>query len=299
MKLSQLDLSLFGELRRDGEFTMLGKATTTFEPHHRVLTYLTEARYVAPLSQNPNIVAAIIDAALIDSIEVPAHWGILVDADPKKAFIRIHNALADQDFYWQRFPNQIDPSAVISPQAFIADHSVKIGARVLIEPHATIHSGTIIGDDCVIRSGTRIGSNGFEFSRDGDTMIQVKCAGRAILEHHVEVQHNCCVDRGIYGGDTVLREYSKYDNLVHIAHDCDIGARSSITGGSIIAGRTILGTDVWIGPNVTLSNGLTIGDGATVSIGSVVTRDVAPGQTVTGNFAIDHAKFLAFLKSIR
>ena len=299
MKLSQLDPKLFGELRRDGDFTMLGKATTVFEPHHQVLTYLTEARYLAPLSQNPNITCAIIDAALIDSIECPNHWGILIDPDPKKAFIRIHNALADQDFYWQRFPNQIDPSAIISPHAVIADHSVKIGARVLIEPNVTIHSGSLIGDDCVIRSGTQIGSSGFEFTRDGEGMIQVKCAGRAILMDHVEVQHNCTVDRGIYGGDTVLRPHSKFDNFIHVAHDVIVGERSSITAGVVIAGRVTIGKDVWIGPNATLSNGLTIGDEATVTLGSVVTRDVAPGQTVTGNFAIDHAKFLAFLKSIR
>jgi UDP-3-O-[3-hydroxymyristoyl] glucosamine N-acyltransferase LpxD len=298
MKLSMLPSSLQLSIRKDGEFNLLGKATTTYSEGQLALSYLTELRYLEGMSKNPNIGCVIVAEELADQVQVE-QWGIVVSKDPKLTFVHIHNALADQEFYWEHFPNAIAASAVISPMAFIDVHSVRIGERVIIEPQVTIHSGTIIGDDCIIRSGTRIGSNGYEFIREGDALIQVKCAGRAILEHHVEIQHNCCVDRGMYGGDTLLKPYVKVDNLCHVAHDCVIGERTAVTGGSIIAGRTIIGSDVWVGPNTTISNGLTIGDASTITIGAVVTRDVAPGQTVTGNFAIDHAKFLAFLKSIR
>jgi UDP-3-O-[3-hydroxymyristoyl] glucosamine N-acyltransferase len=67
----------------------------------------------------------------------------------------------------------------------------------------------------------------------------------------------------------------------------------------VLAGSVRLGNDVWIGPNSTISNGVTVGDGAKVSLGAVVTRDVPAGARVTGNFAVDHEKFLGFLKSIR
>ncbi len=72
-----------------------------------------------------------------------------------------------------------------------------------------------------------------------------------------------------------------------------------IVAGSAIGGRTIVGDDVWIGINSTISNGLTIGDNCRISLGSVVTQSVAAGKTVTGNFAIDHKKFIEFIKSIR
>jgi UDP-3-O-[3-hydroxymyristoyl] glucosamine N-acyltransferase len=299
MKLSHLDPQLHHGLRQDGEFNLLGKATTAFQAHHRVLTYLTDVRYLDGLRDNPAIAGVIVTAELLDTVNLPDSLGILLDPNPKKAFVRIHNALAETDFYWTRFPSVIDPTAIISPHAVIADVGVKIGARVVIEPHVTVHSGTFVGDDCVIRSGTRLGSSGFEFLKDGDGMLSVTCAGRLILEDHVEVQHNCAIDRGMYGGDTRLGAHVKVDNLVYIAHDVRIGPRTTVAGSAVILGRCVVGSDVWVGPNATISNGLTLGDHAKVSLGSVVTRDVVAHQTVTGNFAIDHAKYLAFLKSVR
>ncbi len=299
MKLSQLDPAYRGELRRDGEFTVLGKATTVFQSHQQVLTYLTDAAYLDGLVRNPVITCVIVDATLVDTLSLPDPWGILVSPNPKKTLIQIHNALAHRDFYWVKEPTRIAPSALISPHAVIEPVGVVIGERVVIEPNVTVHSGTIIGDDCVIRSGTRLGTNGFEFYRDGEGQYPVSCAGRLVLDHHVEIQHNCAIDRGMYGGDTHLKAYVKIDNLVYIAHDVVIGERTTIVGGTCIVGRTVVGADVYVGPNVTISNGLTIGDKATITLGSVVTQNVAAGAKVSGNFAIDHAKYLAFIKSIR
>jgi UDP-3-O-[3-hydroxymyristoyl] glucosamine N-acyltransferase len=44
---------------------------------------------------------------------------------------------------------------------------------------------------------------------------------------------------------------------------------------------------------------LTIGKKASISLGSVVTKDVKEGNRVSGNFAIDHDRFIAFIRSIR
>jgi maltose O-acetyltransferase len=49
-------------------------------------------------------------------------------------------------------------------------------------------------------------------------------------------------------------------------------------------GRPVrIGIDVWIGGGAIILPGITIGDGAVIGAGSVVTRDVATGQTVMGN----------------
>jgi maltose O-acetyltransferase len=49
-------------------------------------------------------------------------------------------------------------------------------------------------------------------------------------------------------------------------------------------GRPVrIGSDVWIGGGAIILPGVTIGDGAVIGAASVVTRDVAAGQTVVGN----------------
>ena len=64
-------------------------------------------------------------------------------------------------------------------------------------------------------------------------------------------------------------------------------------------GGSKIGDDVLIGPSASITSGLTIGDGAFITVGSVITKDVMAGTRVTGNFAIDHQKFITFIKSIR
>ena len=46
--------------------------------------------------------------------------------------------------------------------------------------------------------------------------------------------------------------------------------------------------EVWIGPSAIISSEVKIGDEALITVGSVVTRDVVPGQRVTGNFVVDY-----------
>jgi len=67
----------------------------------------------------------------------------------------------------------------------------------------------------------------------------------------------------------------------------------------MIAGSAVLGDDVWVGPSASISSEINVGNGAAISLGAVVTRDVEAGARVSGNFAIDHERFLTFMRSIR
>ena len=100
-------------------------------------------------------------------------------------FYTIHNLLADRDFYWAQFKNDISQSAIVSNNAVIGSHSIRIGENSIIEPNVVIHPGTIIGNNVVIRSGSQIGSNGFQFMNNGETVYTVKTAGKTIIEDYV------------------------------------------------------------------------------------------------------------------
>ena len=75
-------------------------------------------------------------------------------------------------------------------------------------------------------------------------------------------------------------------------HGAKIGDFAKVCAGAIISGRTEVGTHAYIGPGAVLSNRLQVGEGAHAVLGSVVTRDIPPGQRVSGNFAIDHQRHM-------
>jgi UDP-3-O-[3-hydroxymyristoyl] glucosamine N-acyltransferase len=115
----------------------------------------------------------------------------------------------------------------------------------------------------------------------------------------VEVQSNATVDRAIFGGFTEVGMETKLDKAAHFGHNVIAGARCMLAAHCVIGGSTIIGDDVWIGPSAVIRNSIVIGDGARVSLGAVVTRDVDAGGHVSGNFAVDHAQLLNFIRTIR
>lgn len=282
----------------NAEFDTLGMVTSKF-PGKKVLSFIASDKYITDLLDNKNIVAIICTKEMYDKNPNFNNYGIIFAENPKKTFFDIHNKLADMEFYWMKFPNGISQTAKISENAIIGEHSIQIGDNTIVEAGVVIHPGTIIGNSVIIRSGTQIGSSGFQFNNTGDSVLSVKTAGMVVIKDNVEIQHNCCVDRGILGGDTVLDCNVKVDNLVHIAHDDYIGERTFITAGVVFGGRVIVGRDCWLGLNAVVSNGIKIGDNCKISLGSVVTKNVPSDTTVTGNFAIEHSKFIQFIKSIR
>jgi UDP-3-O-[3-hydroxymyristoyl] glucosamine N-acyltransferase len=298
MKLSNLKDSIKDiNVIIDAEFNALGMATSKFNKVG-VLSFLSEEKFIQSIENNKMISAIIITSSLYEKIDVK-NIGIIISDNPKALFYKIHNYLVEKEFYWEDFKTEIDTSTIIHPGVNIPKKNLKIGKNCVIEEGVIIHEGVIINDNVIIRSGTILGSNGFQFLNDGEVVFQVKTGGLLTIGNNVEVQHNCCLDRGVLGGVTILHDNVKVDNFVHIAHDCVIGERTLITAGVKFGGRTIVGNDCWIGINSTISNGLNIGNNVTISLGSVVTRDVADNLTVTGNFAIEHKKFIDFIKSIR
>jgi UDP-3-O-[3-hydroxymyristoyl] glucosamine N-acyltransferase len=293
--LSELEGKGFIEVVRDGEFKSLGFITISSPSQ---LAYIEDAKYRTELDNNPTITCVITTYEIAPTI--PSTMGVAVSAMPKKTFYEIHNYLAkNTDFYGKPFANRIAKSAAVNPTAYIAPDSVWIGERCEIGAHACILSSSVIGNDVIIGAGVVIGNDGFEFKRIGSKVLRVIHTGGVIIGDRVEIKENSCVSKSLFGAFTEIGEDTKLDNLIHISHNVVIGKRCLIIALAMVGGSAIIGNDVWIGPSASIVPGVVIGDGATVTIGSVVTQNVAPGQRVTGNFAIDHNKFLSFLRTIR
>ena len=260
-----------------------------------MLSFLDAPKYV---NEIPDNLTMLLTTEKVASMLSGVTFGLAITSNPRDLFFRLHNHLSERDEYRRdEFATLIDATANVSSLACVADSNVIIGAGVVIEPFVMIYPDTTIGDHSIIRAGTTIGGVGFEFKRAGNEVMSVSHVGGVIIEDHVEIQNNACVDRAIYPWDnTRIGSYRKMDNQVYVAHGCKIGKRNLITAHSTIGGRVVIGDDVWLGFNANIRNGIRIGDKARVNMGAVVTRSVGEGESVTGNFAIPHDQFLRLLK---
>jgi acetyltransferase-like isoleucine patch superfamily enzyme len=225
-------------------------------------------------------------------------FGLCIVEKPREIFFEIHNFLSEKSEYLREpFETKIGSNCNISPMASIARNNVIIGNNVIIEEFVVIRENTVIGDDSIIRAGCIIGGSGFELKRNKYGIASVTHVGGVIIGKEVEIQYNTCVDRAIYPwDDTIIGDYCKIDNLVHIAHGVKMDRNVMVVANSGIGGRTIINENSWIGFGVTIKNGITVGKDARANMGAVVTKSIPDNGSVTGNFAIDHKKFLRNMK---
>jgi UDP-3-O-[3-hydroxymyristoyl] glucosamine N-acyltransferase len=174
----------------------------------------------------------------------------------------------------------IDPTASIGPFTYIG--KTKIGKKTIIKGHTYIYDDIIIGDNVLIHSGAIIGSDGFGFEKDDEgNIFKFPHIGGVIIEDNVEIGANTCIDRGSIG-NTIIKEGAKIDNLVHIAHNVEIGNNSFVIANSMVGGSTKIGDNVWVAPSVSLMNGIEIGSDSTIGMAALVTKTIPENETWAG-----------------
>jgi UDP-3-O-[3-hydroxymyristoyl] glucosamine N-acyltransferase len=182
----------------------------------------------------------------------------------------------------------IHPSAAIGKDCFIGENVVieeasRIGNNVTILHNTVIKSDTIIGDNCSVGCNCTIGGVGFGYEPDETGKYElIEHIGNVVLEENVEIGNNTCVDRAVLGS-TILRKNVKVDNLVHIAHGCDIGENSLVIANAMIAGSVKMGKNCWVAPSASVLNKLTVASDATIGLAAVVIKNVNRGEVLVGN----------------
>ena len=195
---------------------------------------------------------------------------------------------------------KIGENVKLYPQVYIGDN-VTIGDNCILYSGAKIYHDSVIGNHCIIHSGAVIGADGFGFApQDDGTFKKIAQIGNTILEDNVDVGANSTVDRGTMGS-TIIRKGAKIDNLVQIAHNCDVGENTVMAGQVGLAGTTKVGKNCKFGGQVGLGGHLTIGDNVYIGAQSGLAKSVKDGEIVFGSPAIpikDAMKSIAVYKNL-
>ena len=187
----------------------------------------------------------------------------------------------------------LHPTAIISTSAkigknvcigpyCIVENSV-IGDDSIIEANVHIYDDVEIGRGCVIKSGAVIGGEGFGFERDKNgNRFRFPQIGDVKIGNYVEVGANTCIDRGALS-TTMIGDYTKINNLCHIAHNNVIGKNVIIAAEVNVSGGNIIEDDVWVAPSSSLRGYLKIGEGATVGMGAIAVKNIPANEVWVGN----------------
>jgi len=168
----------------------------------------------------------------------------------------------------------------------VIERGVRIKENVRIDSGAVIRHGTLIGSDVVIQSGAVIGSDGFGNARSGAQYVRIPCFGIVIIEDGAEIGACVTIDRGNFE-PTVIGKGVKLDNLIHIAHNVEIGENTAIAAQTGISGSTRVGKRVIIAGQVGFVGHIEIGDDTFIGAKAGVSKDVKPKAKITGYPARD------------
>jgi UDP-3-O-[3-hydroxymyristoyl] glucosamine N-acyltransferase len=265
------------------------------------LTYAEHAKYA------PQVLQTQASAVIVPkSFPTVAGKTLLRVEHPRLAFLQVMSL-------FQPRPSAgggIDPRAAVADDATLGEGvtirpyavigaRARIGARTVIESGVHLGEGVVVGEACLlgpnvvvmygcqlgnrvaIHAGTVIGGDGFGYVFDGGRHYKVPQLGDVVIEDDVEIGCNVCVDRATLGS-TIIRQGTKIDNLVQIAHNNIIGRHVILTGQCGLAGSVTVGDYAVFGGRTAVTDHVTIGAGSRAGFGSVIIKSVPAGETVFG-----------------
>ena len=284
---------LLDHVVRDGKFYAVGKAETKGS---NLLVPVWDTNYVPAILADQRVSSIICTPDIVD--QIPEQYALAVSEKPQVATMLIAKSLAEiPEYFWKNFDSVIPESCTIHPTAHIDPKNVVLGERCVVSANAVILEKTIMGSDVTIGPNSSIGCDAFEsYELDGKHMLMPQVGGVKIGDRTVVLANTCVVRSSFASAWTHIEEDCIIDNLIHVAHDAFIGARSRVGACAEISGRVVIGPDSYVAPTASIINGINLGAESYVTMGSMVTRDVEAGQRVTGYFAEEHHMFMKRLK---
>ncbi|HBG57671.1 UDP-3-O-(3-hydroxymyristoyl)glucosamine N-acyltransferase [Proteiniphilum sp. UBA1028] len=184
---------------------------------------------------------------------------------------------------------RVGDNSKIYPNSFVGDN-VQIGKNCIIYPGVKIYSECVIGDNCIIHAGAVIGADGFGFSKEEERYHKIPQMGNVLIEDDVEIGANTTIDRAVMGS-TIIRRGVKLDNLIQIAHNCEIGENTVMAAQVGIAGSAKIGESCVLGGQVGIGGHITIGKESQIGAQSGIISNTKERSEIIGSPAYPVKKF--------
>jgi UDP-3-O-[3-hydroxymyristoyl] glucosamine N-acyltransferase len=156
---------------------------------------------------------------------------------------------------------KIGNNVKIYPQVYVGDGTV-IGDDTTLYPGVRLYRNTVVGKRCIIHAGAVIGADGFGFAPQADGHYdKIPQVGNVVIDDDVEIGANTTIDRSTMGS-TRIHKGVKLDNLVHLAHNVEVGENSALAAQVGVSGSTHLGKNCVVGGQSGFVGHLHIADGS-------------------------------------
>ncbi len=276
------------------------------EGREGTITFCAHQKYLGEVDTTAAS-AVLINAALVDEAALPAKPAVACEvADYGFALVaeRLHGDPPP------RPAGTVHPTAVVADSAILGEN-LWIGPYVVVDEKATVGDGCVLeafsyvgykarlgkgchlyqqavvrehcvlGSGVILQPGAIVGSDGFGYVPVDGQIKKIPQLGNVVIEDGAEVGANTTLDRARFER-TRLGPGVKLDNLIQIAHNCDLGAGTMIAALTGIAGSTKVGRGCLIGGQVGFVGHTEVGDGAQIAAGASVTKNLDGGRAYLG-----------------
>ncbi|WP_010587234.1 UDP-3-O-(3-hydroxymyristoyl)glucosamine N-acyltransferase [Schlesneria paludicola] len=157
----------------------------------------------------------------------------------------------------------------------------QIGDNTILHANSVIYHDVVIGNNVIIHSGAVIGADGFGYRFIGGRFEKIPQLGSVQIHDDVEIGACTTVDRGAIG-PTIVGAGTKLDNLVMVAHNCEVGRHNVFASQVGLAGSSTTGDYVRLGGQAGVRDHVHLNTGCSVGAKAGVVKDIPAGETWLG-----------------
>jgi len=305
MKLSEIAKRIGAEFR--GDDVEITSMNTLADATDTELSFVSNSKYIKEVASSK--AAAIICDTTTQS-EVPEGSIALVVDAPYWEMATLSKSFAPALEDVDAPAAIIGEGSIISPKAEVANGAIVgkntqimagvyvgsgsvIGDNTILYPNVVIYRDCKVGSGCIIHASTVVGSDGFGFASNKlGEHNKIYHNGNVVIEDDVEIGSNTSIDRAVFG-TTLIKKGVRLDNLIHIAHNCEVGEYSVLAGQTGLAGSSKLGRSSIFGAQAGVAGHLEIAPFNTFAARTGVTKTIKEsGKTFAGFPFMDHKAWL-------